>query len=378
MAKRKRKSLGKVKHYKQRSYVRRSLLRRRVLKWVLGLAVLFAVGWLVAGPVVDFGTGLWYSLKNRSQAAGSGSSAASDPAASAGNSGSGPESAPPEPTSEADPAGDPAAIVSGSWSYVALSALSDEAQAAATAADLAGQGVGYAVITLKDAQGYIYYDSQVELAAQSKAGMLVDAAMAARVFQEAGIVPVAGLSAFEDPKTPYTDRDLAIYHTNYENTVWLNASAKAGGVPWLDPTDPAARRYIADLIAEVKALGFDQFLLSGVQFPSGYSLDKALYDAGPAPDLDKTAQLAELIDAWQLQADADGTVLWFEYPADQAALEMSDTIGSLAGLGVRNLVLDMDALSAEDDGTQRSAALAAAQGADHLVLHSGVTGSFER
>ena len=52
--------------------------------------------------------------------------------------------------------------------------------------------------------------------------------------------------------------------------------------------------------------------------------------------------------------------------------------GSLAGLGVRNLVLDMDALSPEDDGTQRTAALTAASGADHLVLHTGVNGSFER
>lgn len=373
MAKRKRKSLGKLKHYKQRSYARRGLLRRRILKWVLGLAILFGVGWLVAGPVVDLGTGLWYSIKNGRQDAGPAASSTSDPAASGSEGASAPESAPPQAT----PAASTTAIVTGDWSYVALSGLSNEEQAAATAADLAGQGVSYAVITLKDAQGYVYYDSQVELAAPSKAGRLVDAAMAARVFREAGLIPVAGISAFEDPTTPYTDRELAV-HYGSQDVIWLNASASAGGVPWLDPTDTAARQYIADLIAEIKGLGFDQFLLSGVQFPSGYSLEGAGYDAGLATEIDKTAQLAGLIDAWQQQADGDGSVLWFEYPADQAALEASDTIGSLAGLGVRNLVLDMDALSPEDDGTQRTAALTAAQNADHLVLHTGVTGSFAR
>ena len=45
---------------------------------------------------------------------------------------------------------------------------------------------------------------------------------------------------------------------------------------------------------------------------------------------------------------------------------------------VNMLVLDMDALSPEDDGTQRTAALTAASGAEHLVLHTGVNGSFER
>ena len=374
MPKRKRNSLGKVKHYRQRSYTRKNLLRRRILKWALGLAALFLVGWLVAGPVVDFGSGLWYSLKNRPAASDSSApQPGSDPAAS----GSTPEDTPEPEEPEATPA-DTTSIVEGSWTYVSLSALTSEDQAAATAADLASQGVSYAVITLKDAQGYVYYDSQVVLAAQSKAGMLVDAAMAARVFKEAGIVPVAALSAFEDPKTPYIDREIAVYHTDYPSTVWLNAAAAAGGVPWLDPTDAAAQQYIADLMAECKALGYDQFLLSGVQFPSGYSLNAAGYDAGLATEIDKTAQLAAVITAWQQQADADGSVLWFEYPADQSALEASDTIGSLAGLGVRNLVLDMDALSPEDDGTQRTAALTAASGADHLVLHTGVNGSFER
>ena len=219
MPKRKRNSLGKVKHYRQRSYTRKNLLRRRILKWALGLAALFLVGWLVAGPVVNFGSGLWYSLKNRPATSDSSApQAGSDPAASGSTSEATPE--PEEP--EATPA-DTTSIVEGSWTYVSLSALTSEDQAAATAADLASQGVSYAVIALKDAQGYVYYDSQVALAAQSKAGMLVDAAMAARVFKEAGIVPVAALSAFEDPKTPYTDRNLSV-HYGSQDVIWLNAA----------------------------------------------------------------------------------------------------------------------------------------------------------
>lgn len=370
MARNRRNSLGKVKHYRQRSYTRKRLIRRRVAKWVLGLAVLFVVGWLVAGPVVNFGSGLWYSLKDGDASAPASSSLPETPEPTPA------ATAEPTPPPETTPA-DTASVAQGPWAYVSLSSLASADQAAATASQLAGQGVACAVITLKDAQGYVYYDSQLALAAPAKANLLVDAAMAAQAFREAGVVPVAYLSAFEDPVTPYTDRTLAVRYGD-QDVIWLNAAADAGGVPWLDPTDTAARQYVADLMAELKGLGFDQFLLGGVQFPSGYSLDRAGYDAGLATDLDKTAQLAGAIAGWQQTAAAEGTVLWFEYPADEAANAASATIGSLAGLGVENLVLDMDALPAEDDGTLRAAALAAAEGATHLVLHTGAEGSFER
>ena len=343
----KRKDMGRLKHYRRKGYASKRTARR-ALAAVAALAALFVAGWLVAPAVADLGTRAWYGLKDHFTGGG-----APSPTPAPTPEETGVPQATPAPTAGPTPAGQ---IAAGDWAVVSLTSVGSPEAAQATARQLAEQGVRYAVLPLKDAQGYIYYDSKVELAAASIAGLKVDPAMVAQALRDAGLTPVASVCAFQDPVAAYADRSLCVQY---------------GGA--------GAQGYIESLLAEVRGFGFDQVLVSGVQFPSGLSLEKAVYAAGTAQQVDKAAQLQALLARWQAAADEGGWVLWVEVNAAEGALEESATLGALSRLGIRNLVLDAGGAAEGDEGqAQLSQAVqnGRAGGAEHIVVRTGGTARF--
>ena len=314
-----KKNLGKVKRYR-RSFYSRGQQARRILGAVLALAALFAAGWLIGPAVIDFGTSTWYSLKE----GGGASSGASQPASE-------PQATPaPEPT--------PAPALSpedGGWAFVSISGLSSAEQAAATAQSLAAEGMRYAVVPCKYSQGYVYYQSGAAAAQSSISATTFDAAAVAAL-KDAGLTPVAAICAFRDPLAPYADRSLAV---RYQDTdyFWLDAAADAGGKPWLNPYSDAAVGYITALIDEVRAMGFEQVWLTGVQFPTTAGRDKANY--GDTAGVSMGQRLAQVLSAWQAGGDC-----WVEYPLSEVlAGSDSQLLGaSCAELGVKNLAIRVD------------------------------------
>ena len=121
----------------------RNNLLRRILLWVLILAVIFGLGWPVAKPGLDFASSLWYSYKNRDP----GSSAVSQPGAG-GASSSQPAEAQPTPTPT------PQTTAGGGWASVALSAADTPEKAAALAQQLKAQGVETADLTEQQLKEY--------------------------------------------------------------------------------------------------------------------------------------------------------------------------------------------------------------------------------
>lgn len=358
-----KKNLGKVKHYRRGSVVNRNQLRQLLLGLV-AVAALFALGWFIGPTILDFGTRTWYSLKN--------GPAASGPEANL------PEATPtPAPTPKPTPEPTPEpAIEEGDWAYLSFSAVASPEKAAETAQELAAQGVRYAVVPLKDAQGYLYYDSRVEAAAQSIAATTLDAAGAAEALRAAGIEPVGGICAFQDPTAPYADRSMGVYYQNTEY-FWLDAARDAGGKPWLNPCSETAVAFLTALMEEARGLGYRQLLLTAVNYPPS-TTDRANYGAA-AEEL--PARLTALIGQWQQEAEAAGGAVWLEYPLSVVRPPQNRFGGgSLAGLGVKNLVLqlpdeadpeELEALLADGRGAAREG------GAEHLVLHEGGTARFD-
>ena len=193
-----KKNLGRVKRYKSSFYRSRGYHVRRLAIGLAVLAAIFALGWFIGPAVIDFGTSTWYSWKN--------GSSRSEPVNS-DESLSGPmvtETPAPTPTPEPTPT--PVGIVEDSrWSWVDLAAVSTEQNARATAQQLAGQGVQYAVLTLKDDGGSLYYASAQELAARSLSEAAIDPAAAVAILKEEGVTAVAQLAMYRDPVAPYTD-----------------------------------------------------------------------------------------------------------------------------------------------------------------------------
>ena len=87
----------------------------------------------------------------------------------------------------------------------------------------------------------------------------------------------------------YTDRSMGVHYDG--NSLWLdNVSAAKGGKAWMNPFAASAVQYVGDLIEEVQGMGYEQVVLTGVQFPNiitrkqdfGASGGKSREDAPPS------------------------------------------------------------------------------------------------
>ena len=158
----------------------------------------------------------------------------------------------------------------------------------------------------------------------------------------------------------YTDRSMAVHYSGTQ--IWLdNVSAKAGVKSWLDPSAASAVQYVGDLIDELHGMGFEQVVLTGVQFPNIITRKQEFAAAGGKSQEGRAALLAADISTWQARFDGS-VVLWLSYPAQQCT-DASDALGAPAvSLGMHNLIVTADTLDAAARGQlQQSAAEAGVQ-----------------
>lgn len=356
MAKYKRRP--KVKRYR-RSFYSRGMRIRKIVGIVVLVAVVLAAAWFAAPHVLDWATHTWYTVvKDRDLEAESASrAAASSQAAASAAASAASQAASSEPE---EPAFDGRAIVSGRWAELDTATLTDDDALRAAAQQLKAQGVEYAVLTLKDTSGNIYYASQVAAAAGSIVESPLDAGHIASILREEEIIPVAQIAAFKDPISPRTDPSMAIHYNG--DALWLDA--QKNGNPWLNPYSTAAVEYVGDLVEEVQQLGFEQVVVTNVQFPK---LSKK-QDYGTTNGVSRADQLKADIAALQDRLSGKVT-LWFSYTLDQCNTNSVSLDVPAVTLGMDNLLVTADKAMDADSRTalQQSAA---GQGVQHLVLHS--------
>lgn len=363
MAKYKRK---KVKRYRRSFYTRAEKIKRGAGIGVLVLAVLI-VAWFAAPHVLDWATHTWYTVvKNRDLDAES-KAAASSAVQSESTTASSEVQVPEESEQEEPEPLDGKAVGAGSWAVLDRSELGDAASITAAAQRLAEQGAAYALVSLKEADGSIYYASAVANASRSIAENTVDAALVAQTLRDNGIIPVAQLCAFQDPKSAYADRSMAIHYS--AEMLWLdNVSAEAGGKPWLNPYADSAVQFVGDLVQELCGMGYEQVVLTGVQFPKTIS---AKQDFGETGGHSRAEQLRADIAAWQSRFE-DSVVLWFGYPVEQAAQSVNALGAPAVQLGMKNLLLTADTAVSEENRKELEQTAAAA-GVERLVVCDGDT-----
>ena len=347
----------KVKRYHRSFYSRGARIKRGVGILVLVLVVLGAA-WLAAPHVLDWATHTWYTVvKNRDLEAESASRAAASSEAAASAAAEEAASSKPEPE---QPKGlDGRAVTGGSWAAVDVSALADDASIRAAAQQLKAQGADYGLVTLKTPDGSICYASQVPAAAQSIAGTTVEPARIAAIFREEGVIPVAQLAAFKDPISSRTDRSMAIH---YGDGLWLDA--QKDGNAWLNPYSAAAVEYVGDLVAEVQGMGFEQVVLTNVQFPK---LSRK-QDYGETSGVSRADQLKADIAALQSRF-AGSMTLWFSYTLDQCKNSSVALDVPALTLGVQNLLVTSDA-AMDADALQALETAAADAGVESLTVHA--------
>ena len=251
------------------------------------------------------------------------------------------------------------AITGGSWAAVDVSTLADDAAIRAAVQQLKAQGADYGLVTLKTPDGSICYASQVPAAAQSIAGTTVDPARIAAIFREEGVIPVAQLAAFKDPISSRTDRSMAIH---YGDGLWLDA--QKDGNAWLNPYSAAAVEYVGDLVAEVQGMGFEQVVLTNVQFPK---LSRK-QDYGETSGVSRADQLKADIAALQSRF-AGSMTLWFSYTLDQCNNSSVALDVPALTLGVQNLLVTSDA-AMDADALQALDTAATDAGVENLTVHA--------
>lgn len=360
MAKYKRRQ--KVKRYHRSFYSRSTRIRRGI-----GIAVLVAVvlgaAWLAAPHVLDWATHTWYTVvKNRDLEAESASRAAASSEAAASSAAQAASSA--AASEPEEPELDGKAITGGSWAEVDVNTLTDDAAIRAAAQQLKAQGAEYGLVTLKDANGVIYYASGAAAAAGSVTEAPVNPARIAAIFREEGIIPAAQLAAFKDPVSPRTDPSMAIHYNG--DALWLDA--QKNGNPWLNPYSEAAVEYVGDLVEELHGMGFEQVVLTNVQFPK---LSKK-QDYGTTNGVSRADQLRADIAALQ-DRFAGSVTLWFSYTLDQCNTSSVALDVPAVTLGMENLLVTADSM--DDAAREQLQQSAAENGVQHLVVRSA--GSFQ-
>lgn len=354
----------KVKRYRRSFYSRGTRIKKGIGIVVLVLAVLGAA-WLAAPHVLDWATHTWYTVvKNRDLEAESASRAAASSEAAASSAVQEAASSQPEPEQPKELDGK--AITGGSWAELDVTTLTDEAAIRAAARQLKQQGADYALVTLKDAAGTVYYASGVAAAAQSITENPVDAANIAAILREEGIIPAAQLAAFTDPVSVYTDRSMGVHYDG--NRLWLdNVSAAKGGKAWMNPFAASAVQFVGDLIEEVRSMGYEQVVLTGVQFPNIITRKQDFGASGGKSREGRAAQLTADIAAWQTRF-AGSVTLWVSYP-DALCTAATDALGTTGtSLGMENLlVTSSTALDADSRAALEQAAADA--GVKHVVVH---------
>ncbi len=351
MAKNKRQ---KVKHYNRSFYSRETRVKRGIGIVVLVAAVL-AAAWFAAPHVLDWATHTWYTVVKDRDLEAESASRAEAAASSAAASSAAASQAASEPEPEEEKPLDGKAITGGSWAELDVTTLTDEAAIRAAARQLKQQGADYALVTLKDAAGTVYYASGVAAAAQSITENPVDAANIAAILREEGIIPAAQLAAFTDPVSVYTDRSMGVHYDG--NSLWLD----------MNPFAASAVQYVGDLIEEVQGMGYEQVVLTGVQFPNIITRKQDFGASGGKSREGRAAQLTADIAAWQTRF-AGSVTLWVSYP-DALCTAATDAIGTTGtSLGMENLlVTSSTALDADSRAALEQAAADA--GVKHVVVH---------
>ena len=217
------------------------------------------------------------------------------------------------------------------------------------------------MLTLKDAAGNIYYASQAAAAAGGIVAEPLDAGHIAAILREEKLIPVAQLAAFKDPISPRTDPSMAIHYNG--SALWLDA--QKNGNPWLNPYSTAAVEYVGDLVEEVQQLGFEQVVLTNVQFPK---LSKK-QDYGTTNGVSRADQLKADIAALQDRLSGKVT-LWFSYTLDQCKNSSVALDVPALTLGVQNLLVTSDDAAMDADALQALETAATDAGVENLTVHA--------
>ncbi len=136
-------------------------------------------------------------------------------------------------------------------------------------------GINAFVIDVKDATGYLSFQSNIPLAEEigSNRRKIASLSEVARECLKNGIYPIARIVVFKDPVLARHRKDLVVRKEN--GSIFYDRS----GLPWVDPYSKIIWQYNVDVAKAAIAAGFREIQFDYVRFPAVPSSVKLVYPA---------------------------------------------------------------------------------------------------
>ena len=230
---------------------------------------------------------------------------------------------------------------------------------------LKNKGADNVVVTLKDPQGLIWFDTATDIGSQAKAETPVDVRALRQFCDDNDMRLTVQLYTFMDRTAPTVDREVAVKYKGTDMN-WLDSSKELGGKPWANPASQKMQEYMYALVKELCDMGVEDFIFSAVQLPTGYSLE--MRDFG-ADNTQLQAQLQGFINTMHSKVAAGGGQAYFAF--DVAALcgvNVEKYIITPQRYGVGNIVIVGSGEELDRYYEQAMSALKNSENVERIVL----------
>ena len=243
-----------------------------------------------------------------------------------------------ESVEESEP---PAPLTTDKVYYLAEDAALSEASLSAAVEEAKNSGCSVAAVTLKNADGYMLYKTEIAGVKDTEivTGTLTAAQIAEKI-SAAGLTPAARINTL-------MDKIGAVYtEGNYElagaqgGGCWLDNAQSKGGKPWLSPFKEKTVGYIGNVSAELSKAGFKQIICVNTRYPAFHGVDISTYlNDLPLNDSAKRAEaLWNVVNSAKENAENGGAELWLEMSGAGVVAETRDCTDA-------ELILDSEKLS---------------------------------
>ena len=145
--------------------------------------------------------------------------------------------------------------------FIPFSDAADEAKLAAALTNVSGDEYTGVVLELKSTYGQLAWASQSETALGYGTAGTMDYTETVAALHERGLTAAAQISCLADELMATRNGPVAL------QTEAGRTYRDDDGVYWLDPYNRFVRNYIADLMAELSAMGFDEIILADLRHP---------------------------------------------------------------------------------------------------------------
>lgn len=205
-----------------------------------------------------------------------------------------------------------------------------------------GTEINGVVINVKDDNGFITYDSNVEAVQNLNTETPIpikDIKNMLQVLKDYDIYTIGRIVAFKDKNFAVQSPEHSIQLKS--GGTWLDPNS--GNIPWINPFDKYVWDYNVAIAKEAALLGFDEIQFDYVRFPDGAKKYNLITEFPGRNDRDKDAAIAEFLQYAReelepynvnLGADVFGitTRTWDDYPEDigQTWILMGEQVDNMA------------------------------------------------